>query len=114
MGDTTVDTPVKKIREIMKERGFSLHAHSPDYKWMDFTHQFDDTDILTSTNIHCDIRWESRQENEVTFKFVYVIPKTTFILDSTNFTSLFNDEHFNRWFNKFLQIWNKVTDYYER
>lgn len=42
MGDTTEDTPVKKIREIMKERGFNLHAHSPDYKCMDVTHQFDE------------------------------------------------------------------------
>ena len=114
MGDTTEDTPVKKIREIMKERGFSLHAHSPDYKWMDFTHQFDSTDPMTSTHIHCDVNWISSNESDVSFKFTYVVPKSLFFLTSNDFSPLFNDAHFDMWFNKFLQIWDKVTDYYER
>ena len=105
-----MDAVTQSIQNKMRERKFTLYAHNPDYTWLSFHHQFDLNNLMTLSGIFCDINLKGK---DLTFKFSYAIPKSLFELKSTDFGSLFDDEHFNKFFTKFIQVWEKVSDYYE-
>lgn len=89
---------LEELRDIMNERGFSSTLSTTKGEYM-----FISNDPITERHVLCEINLE-----ELTFKFIFAIPYTTFKLVSSTCIPVTDSKHFTKTLQRFMTVIDKL------